>query len=94
MKVTIGGKRYDSDRCEKLAKWDHYTPGSNNYSGTTTLILAKDKTYLLHTESNGQDCWLRNSLSICENPVGWLDEASLSDDEEARLVELGLIEII
>jgi len=94
MKMTINGKRYDSDRCEKLADRSHHTQGSNNYSGTTYLLLATDGTYLLWTDTNGQDCWLRDDLCVCEDPVEWLDGVYLKDEEEARLVELGLIEMV
>ena len=92
MKVTINGNRYNSDNCEKLAEYDHRSNG--NYSGTTTLLLARNGEYLEETDANGQDGYLRDSLRICEDVQEFLDFATISDEEEARLVELGLIKIV
>ena len=92
MKATIDGKRYNSETCEKLAEYDHHNNG--NYSGTTSLLLAKNGEYLECTDSNGQDGYLRDSLTPCEDVKEFLDGATISNDQEARLVELGMIEII
>jgi hypothetical protein len=92
MKVTINGKRYDSDRCEELAEHDRFSNGS--YAGVSTLLLAKNGTYLIHDDSNGQDGYFRNALYTCEDVQGFLDGADITDEQEERLVELGLIEIV
>ena len=94
MKATINGKRYDTERCEKLASYDHHTVNSNNYSGTSTLYLAGDGAYLHGVWANGQDGWLRSGLSACEDVSEFLNGCDIDDDEEARLVELGLIELV
>ena len=93
MKTTIDGKRYNSDTCEALARYDHYDY-SNNYCGTTTLLLAKNGVYLTLTETNGQSFQVRDCFTICDDPKMWLDGVDLDEEEEARLVELGLIETV
>ena len=93
MKMTINGKRYNSDTCEILAEFDHYSY-SNNYSGTSSLLLARDGTYLICRETNGQDCYLYDNMYVCGDPVDWLQGIALTDAQESRLVELGLIELI
>lgn len=93
MKTTINGKRYNSDKCENLVSYDHRSH-SNNYSGTSSLLLATDGTYLVLTEANGQDCWVQDSFGPCDDVAEFIDRADVEDDEEARLVELGLLEIV
>ena len=93
MKTTIDGQRYNSSTCERLASYDHYDY-SNTYCGTTTLLLAKNGAYLTVTETNGQSLQVRDCLTICDDPKMWLDGVDLDEKEEARLVELGLIEIV
>jgi hypothetical protein len=93
MKATINGKRYNTEKCRTLASRDHHNNG--NYSGTSSLIEASDGTLLVHTDSNGQDCWLQDSL--CLFGTEWATEtmddfADITDEE--RLVELGLIVIV
>jgi hypothetical protein len=83
MKATLNGKRYDTDKCYTLAEHDYHNNG--NYSGTASLIKASDGTLLVHTVTNGQDCWLTDNLCL-------LKDSDLKDDE--RLVELGLIVIV
>ena len=56
MTTTNNGTRYDSRKTKTLAEQDHYNNG--NYSGTTYLELASDGTFLLHIDSNGQDCFM------------------------------------
>lgn len=94
--TTINGKRYDSSKCESLASRDHRTVGTNNYSGETRLLLASDGALLLHTDSNGQDCWLTDSLSLVNRREAqdWLEGIDLTDDQEAILEKMGMIEII
>ena len=98
MKTTINGKRYNSEKCETLAKLDHYSYGSNNYSGSSALMRAPDGTLLIQTDGNGQDCWtidnFRHISDLYNSPSEFISLCDLDDDEEARLVELGLIEII
>jgi hypothetical protein len=93
MKATINGKRYDSEKCEKLAERDHRSH-SNNYSGTTYLLRASDGKFLLHTSANGQDWHVQNDLRECDDPGEFLNSADINDDQESRLVELGLLKII
>jgi hypothetical protein len=93
MKTTINGKRYNSEKCEELASYDHRSH-SNNYSGTSALMRASDGTYLVHTDSNGQDCWLQDGFYPCEDVLEFVRRCELSDDQEARLVELSVITIV
>jgi hypothetical protein len=90
MKTTYEGKRYSSDRCEEIAHRDHYNNG--NYAGTTTLLRASNGKYLLLTESNGQDCWVTDQFFVCDDPTEQLETMEMTDEQEKRAVELGLIE--
>ena len=94
MKTTENGKRYDTERCEDLGKYDHHNNG--NYSGSTHLLRAKDGAYLEWTNSNGQDCYTRDNLCVVgDGEVAELvDSLRPDEDQEARLVKLGLIEIV
>lgn len=98
MKATIDGKRYDSDKCEVLGEIDHYTAGSNNYCGTSYLLRASDGTYLYYTDANGQSCHCVDGLSKVGFPniqmADIIDRLDITDEQEARLQELGLIEIV
>lgn len=90
MKATINGKRYDTNSCEELGSFDHYNY-SNTYSGTTHLLRAKDGVLLEHTNSNGQDLYLSDSLVIFDGDV---DRYNLTDEQEKRCAELGIIELV
>ena len=96
MKATINGARYSSSKCEDLAEKRHYNNG--NYSGTSYLLLASDGTYLIHTDSNGQDCYFRDSLfeANWENVTAqdFLEGCDLDEGQEQRLVELGLLKMV
>jgi len=98
MKRTINGKLYNSEKCEVLASHAHYHYCNGNYSGTSYLLLASDGTYLIHTDSNGQDCYMRDNLFVadCGNvtPQAFLERCTLDENEEKRLVELGLLTIV
>ena len=89
MKTIHNGKRYDSDKCEVLASRDH-SSHSNNYSGTTRILLASDGVMLIYTESNGQDCYLQDAFYAPDDPINF-DGYDMDDDQVARCVELGLI---
>lgn len=93
MKTTIKGKRYDSEKCETLASYDHRSH-SNNYSGTSKLKRASDGTFLVMTDANGQDCYLQDSFHPCEDVQEFLENCDLTDRQEARLVELGLLTVV
>lgn len=90
MKVTIGGKRYDSDKCEILGNIDHYSY-SNNYCGNTKLLRAANGTLLDLTQSNGQDLYMRDSFGILCMEI---DDFEMNEEQEKRCAELGLIELI
>lgn len=92
MKLTYGGKRYNTDTAEVIASYDHHNNG--NYSGTTYLLRAADGEYLLWTDSNGQDCFLRDSLCVCDNPTQEIEGMEMDEEQEKRAVELGLIKIV
>jgi hypothetical protein len=46
---------------------------------------------LEHTDSNGQDCYLGDSLEL---HMGDIDRFNFSEEQEARCSELGLITIV
>ena len=92
MKTTIDGKRYNSDRCEDLAEYNHRSNG--NYSGRSTLMMASDGTYLVEVASNGQDCYLTDDFGPCYDVNEFIERARLTDEQEERLVALGLLEIV
>ena len=83
MKLIHEGKRYDTAKCTVLAGVDHYSH-SNNYSGTTYLLRASDGQLLLHTESNGQNCYLSNDVNAIDpdQAQDWLSQtnADIQDD--------------
>ncbi len=90
MKATINGKRYDTDKCEVLGEFSHYSY-SNTYCGTTKLLRAADGTLLEYTDSNGQDLYLNDSLTEFD---GDIDKFNLDEDQEKRCAELGLITLV
>jgi len=94
MKTTENGKRYNTDTCEDLGGYDHRNNGS--YSGTTHLLRAKDGAFLAWTNTNGQDCYLWDDLHVIANGEleQLVDSIHPDEDKEARLVELGLIELV
>lgn len=97
MKVTHNGKRYDSEKCEKLASHDMYSY-SNNYAGTEYLMVASDGALLVVSNTNGQDCHIIDRIKVVSASYAqeWLERSRLEmdEDQEKRLVELGLIELI
>ena len=97
MKATIDGKRYNSEKCETLAEHNCH----NNYSVTRYLLRASDGALLVHTDSDGQDCWRTDSLvhvkdqGYSADPINdFLESCELDEDQEKRLVELGLLTIV
>ena len=90
MKTIHNGKRYDSAKCETLAERTHYNH-SNNYSGTTYIVRASDGQLLIHTDSNGQDCWLQDAFYVPEEEIDF-SGYKMTDEQADRCVELGLIE--
>ena len=91
MKATYNGRRFDSDKCETLAERNHYNNG--NYSGTTYIMRASDGQMLIYRWTNGQDCYLTNAFFAPTDPIDW-ERYDMSDEQEARCAELGLIEIV
>jgi hypothetical protein len=89
MKTIHNGKRYNSDKCEILAERDHYSH-SNNYSGTTRIVRASDGTLLIHTTSNGQDCWTQDAFYAPDVAINF-EGYRMDDEQAARCAELGLI---
>jgi hypothetical protein len=92
MKTTINEKRYNSDNCETLGKITHYNNG--NYAGNTNLLRAKDGMLLVQNNSNGQDCYFTDCFYPLSHSHLTMDDFELTEEEEKRLVELGLITII
>ncbi len=88
MKTIYNGKHYNSDKCEKLAKRDHYNNG--NYAGTTYIVRASDGQLLILCKSNGQDCYYTSDFYAPYEPINF-DGYDMDEDQLARCVELGLI---
>ena len=97
MKITYECKRYDSDKCEKIAEYDFHNY-SNNYAETTSLLVASDGTFIRKTKSNGQDCHITNNITVVSKSEAqeWLQDtnANIDEDQEALAIKHGLIEII
>ena len=89
MKETIEGIIYNSEECENLAGIDLYNNG--NYIGTRNLLLASNGNYLQMQESSSQ-YHHPDYIQICENPTGWLEGIGLTEEQEKRILELGLPE--
>lgn len=60
MKRIIDGKMYNTDTAQVIAETDHYNNG--NYSGTTRIMVTKKGNLFSWTNSNGQDCYLQDSI--------------------------------
>ena len=89
MKTIHNGKRYNSDKCEILAKCTHRSH-SNTYSGTTYIVRASDGQILLQTDSNGQDCYLQDAFYVPDEAISF-EGYAMTDEQAARCVTLGLI---
>jgi len=61
-------------------------------------MVASDGTFLLVTDSNGQDCHITDDISVLlkDEAQAWLEEsnAEMDEDEEKFAVECGLVEIV
>lgn len=96
MKKTINGVRYDTAKCEVLCSYTRYSNSSNLPSAYVSLLLAADGNYLVWTDSTGQDGYEVDGLEIV-NPRDvdecgqmLIDRFDPSDEEEKRLIELGI----
>ena len=91
MKATISGKRYESDRCEVLGRKTYYNNG--NPAAYVDLVRASDGTYLIDYDS--RDCFYGDSSLYLWDEVEYpIDVFDLTDEQEARCVDLGLIKVI
>ena len=97
MKKTINGVRYDTAKCEVLCSYTRHNNSSNLPSAYISLLLAADGNYLLWTDSTGQDGYVSDGLEIV-NPRDvdecgqmLIDRFDPSEEEEKRLIELGLL---
>lgn len=93
MKATINGRRYNTDKCEVLCTTEHHT-ASGNYSGSTKLLHASDGTYLVWCDSNGEDYNMGSFLCRWDRAAWPIDDFDMTDEQEARCAELGLIMVI
>lgn len=91
MKITIYKKRYDSERCEILGRKDHTY--NDNYCGTTYMLRAADGQLLAYTKANGMDARIKTNLRAFDYS-DTVDNYEMSEEQEKRCAELGLIEII
>ena len=75
----INGKRYDTDKADTIAERDHYNH-SNNYSGTTRIMVTQKGNLFSWTDSNGQDLYLQDSIDLEID----IDGFNIVDEELAR----------
>ena len=92
MKVTIDGKRYNTDKCEVLGEIEHNT--IDGKYGTTRLIRASDGKLLIWFDSNRQGIYPRSYVSELDGFLHRIDDFTLTDEQEARCASLGLIKIV
>ena len=93
MKATINGKRYDSDKCEELAYFNHFHNG--NYAGSTKLMRSSNADLLVHCDPNGQDIFLKSSLTLFADSQLTIDDFNCMDDEQEEYLEdQGLLTIV
>ena len=92
MKVTIDGKRYNTDKCEVLGEIEHNTMDGSY--GTTRLIRASDGKLLVWFDSKGWEIFPRSYVSEWSGFLYKIDDFTLTDKQEARCASLGLIEIV
>ncbi len=92
MKKTIDGKRYDTSRCEVLGEISRYNNG--NYAGCINLLRANNGDVLIHGDSNGQDLYFNDFVTLFDDPQYdfSIDDFDMDEEQESRCVELGLIE--
>ena len=93
MKATINGRRYNTDKCEVICTTEHHT-ASGNFSGSTKLLRASDGMYLIWRDSNGEDCHIGSFLCRWDRAACPIDDFDMTDEQEARCAELGLIMVI
>jgi hypothetical protein len=95
MKVTHGGKRYDTEKTRTIAERYLYSH-SNNYAGTVRLGVASDGAFIKWTSSNGQDCYITDDIDVLSlsDAQEWLESATMDVEQEVLAVKLGLIEIV
>ena len=77
MKATINGKRYDTEKCERLGERDHYNNG--NWTGQTNLLRASNGQLLIHDDGNGQDFHFQSNLRAWQNETEYPCEADAMD---------------
>jgi hypothetical protein len=92
MKKTINGKRYDTNTCETLGEISRYNNG--NYAGCINLLRANNGVLLIHGDSNGQDLYFHDFVSLFDDSEHdfSIDDFEMDEYQEERCVELGLIE--
>lgn len=90
MKTTINRKRYDSDKCEVLGEYCHYTYGAHNYAGTTYLVRASDGQLLALVKANGQSCHVQNAFYAADEGES-VDFGAYEMTDEQACVDYGYI---
>ena len=95
MKINHNGKRYDTAKCTILGESDLYSY-SNNYAGTCYLGIASDGQYIQWQDTNGQDCYITDDISILtrSEAVDLINSMDQDDDQVAAAIKCGLIEVI
>jgi len=67
----------------------------NNYCGARKLLRASNAQLLVYNDSNGQDCYYRSDIKLfASNNYLNIEDFDLSDEQEERCAELGLIELV
>lgn len=95
MKLNHNGKRYDTEKCEKIAE-KTLRSHTNNYTGTRYIGVAKDGAILEWQNTNGQDCWISDTCGVIgrEEAIERLDSMEMDAEQESAAVRLKFIKEI
>lgn len=89
MKITINGKRYNTQSLRVFGKHTHCKNG--NYSGTTYYGIHADGQKIVWRITNGQDLYLRDEIRAWDESLDSIDAIDMDDEQERIALENGLI---
>lgn len=90
MKVTINGKRYDTNKLDICGHQSHYNNGTP--SGDSYIGVHADGTVICWTESNGNDIWVSDEVHAADGTDS-IDDYKMTDEEEQNAIKHGLIKL-
>lgn len=93
MKITYNARRYDSEKMEILCERDFYN--NSNYAGTGYVVRASDGQLFLLSTSNKLDGFRKDGIIPYSDDIRLdIDLYDMTEEQEKRCAELGLIEIV